>query len=144
MKEKPQQQGSINSSLVCLDTDILVDLLKGEKKAIDLISNLQNEGKPLKTTIINAYELIKGATISVKSEENLAKVKDLLSAIPILNLNLESCEEASKIYKRLKLRGQTIGEFDILIAAITIHNEDAIISRDAHFSLIENLSLQKW
>jgi len=130
--------------MVCLDTDILIDLLKGQKEAIDLINKLQSEGQPLKTTIISAYELIKGSAISIKSEENLAKIKDLLSALPILNLNLESCEEASKIYSKLMSKGQTIGEFDILIAAIVIHNEDTLISRDTHFNLIENLNLQKW
>ncbi|MFH0897143.1 MAG: type II toxin-antitoxin system VapC family toxin [Candidatus Bathyarchaeota archaeon] len=130
--------------MACLDTDILVELLKGERKAVDLINTLQSEDQQLKTTIINAYELIKGAAISSKPEENLAKVKDLLSALQVLTLNLESCEEASKIYRRLKTSGQTIGEFDILIAAITIQNEDALISRDSHFSLIQNLNLQKW
>ena len=144
MKEKLPQRGSIESSLVFLDTDILASLLKGDRNAIDTIVRLQSESQPLKTTVINAYELLKGSAISTKPEENRAKVKDLLSTIPVLTLNYESCEEASKIYSALKSKGQIIGEFDILIAAIAIYNEENLISRDRHFSLIENLNIQEW
>ena len=130
--------------MVCLDTDILVGLLKGDKKATALINEFQISGESLKTTILTAYELLKGATISSKPQENLTIVRDLLSNIVVLTLNYESCEEASKIYTKLKSKGQTIGDFDILIAAIVIYNDETLISRDKHFQLIEILNIQIW
>jgi len=129
---------------VCLDTDILVGLLKGDKKATTIIGKLQSTGEPLKTTIITAYELLKGAMISTKPQENLITVRDLLSNLSILTLSYGSCEEASRIYSKLKTKGQTIGEFDILIAAIVIYNNEILISRDKHFQHIKNLKLQIW
>jgi predicted nucleic acid-binding protein len=121
-----------------------VGLLKGDKKAITTINKLQCAGEPLRTTIITAYELLKGAAISSKPEENLAIIRDLLFSIPILTLSYGSCEEASRIYSKLKRKGQIIGDFDILIAAIVIYNDETLISRDEHFRLIENLNLQMW
>jgi len=59
--------------------------------------------KFLKTTIITAYELLKGAAISSKPQENLKIVKDLLSNIIILTLDYGSCEEASEIYSKLRV-----------------------------------------
>ena len=57
-RERLPQQGSYESSLVCLDTDILVGLLKGEEEAIEVmrarIGNLQSGGHALSTTIVTA------------------------------------------------------------------------------------------
>jgi len=132
----------MGSELVCLDTDIIVGLLKGDKEAVGAIDRLQDEGEYLKTTVINAYELLKGAAISSRPEENQASVRDLLSSVAVLPLNCESCEEASKIYGKLRKAGQIAGEFDILIASIVIFNGEALISRDGHFKLMEDLILQ--
>jgi predicted nucleic acid-binding protein len=104
--------------LVILDTNILVSLLKGSPEATEKISSLEESGDNLCTTIITAYELLKGASISSKPEENLAKVRDSLSNLRVLELSLAACEESSKIYKQLRDRGRLIGEFDVLIAAI--------------------------
>ena len=54
MREKFLLPGSFESSLVCLDTDILVGLLKGEEEAIEVIGNLQSGGHALSTTIVTA------------------------------------------------------------------------------------------
>ena len=62
-----------------------------------------------------------------------------------MTLSYGACEEASRIYVKLRRRrGITIGEFDLLIAAIAIHNDELLISRDKHFKLIEELKLETW
>ena len=144
MREKFLLPGSFESSLVCLDTDILVGLLKSENEAIEVIGKFQSGGLSLSTTIVTAYELLKGSAISARSDENLVKVKDLLSSVRVLTLDLQSCEEGSRIYSELRKKGQTIGEFDILIAAMAISNEETLVSRDSHFRFIENLKVQEW
>jgi len=130
--------------LVCLDTDLLVALLKDDKDAVNRIAQLEAEEKPLKTTAITAYELLKGALLSSRPEENLASVNNLLSVIQVLTLTNDSCLQAAKTYDDLRRKGQLIGEFDILIAAIAISNDEALMSRDSHFRLIEGLNLQVW
>ncbi len=142
MKERPPSHGSPNSDMVCLDTDILVALLRGDTEALKTVEHLQDQKQPLKTTLITAYELLKGAATSSKPEENLQNIKALLSAIPVLPLTLESCEEASEVYAQLRRKGQTISEFDLLIAGIVTYNEETLLTRDQHFQLIENLQLQ--
>jgi len=129
---------------VCLDTDFLVALLKGDRDAIDRIAQLEAEEKPLKSTAITAYELLKGALLSSRPEENLTSVSDLLSVIQVLTLTNDSCLQAAKTYEDLRRKGLLIGEFDILIAAIAISNNEALMSRDSHFRLIEGLNLQAW
>jgi len=130
--------------LVCLDTDILIGLLKGEEKAVSLARGLEGTGAAMKTTMVTAYELLKGVVSSSRPEENMLMVRDLLSSLSILTLSYGSCELASGIYSKLRARGQIIGEFDMLIAAMAMCSGETLISRDKHFQLVENLKIETW
>jgi len=130
--------------LVCLDTDILVSLIKGDPKAVSFIRTLEREGEELKSTVITAYELLKGAVISVKSDANVRLVKDLLSNVTILELDSPSAELASTIYQKLRRKGEMVGEFDILIATISIKREEELISNDKDFLKIEDVKVRFW
>jgi tRNA(fMet)-specific endonuclease VapC len=131
--------------MTILDSDILIAILKGRPEAIQKVTKLEDEGDPISTTIITAYELLKGAYLSHSSEETLSKVTDALSDIQVLDLTYNACEEASKIYRDLKKKGRMVGEFDILIAAIARTNGQTLISRDEHFELImPHQQLAKW
>jgi len=123
--------------LVCLDTDILVSLLKGDPKAVAVIKKLDASGQRLKTSAISAYELTKGAAISSRSKENLRLVGDMLSSIKVLLLNQRSSEVAASIYRDLMKRGKAVGELDILIAGICSHSNESLVSNDRHFLGLE-------
>jgi tRNA(fMet)-specific endonuclease VapC len=127
-----------------LDTDIIVALLKGKKEADKAMQSLQEKGDEVATTIISAYELLKGAYLSSKPKDNLAAVQELLSNIHVLDLTLQACEEASKIYQDLKQEGRLIGEFDVLIAAISRTYDETIITRDEHFGFIRGIKVTEW
>ncbi|MDG6996340.1 MAG: type II toxin-antitoxin system VapC family toxin [Nitrososphaerota archaeon] len=130
--------------MVVLDTDIIVGLLKGNSEAIDEVRRLEENGESLSTTLITAYELMKGAYISSKPDENLARVQDSISTLRVLELSLVACEEAAKIYRQLKEKGVLIGEFDVLIAATAISNDEPLMTRDTHFRSIKGTRIIKW
>jgi predicted nucleic acid-binding protein len=127
-----------------LDTDILVALLKGKRDANEAMQDLQEKGDETATTIISAYELLKGAYLSSKPKDNLAEVQDLLSNIHVLDLTLQACEEASVIYRDLRKTGSLIGEFDVLIAAIARTCDETIMTRDEHFTFIRGIKVTEW
>ncbi len=127
-----------------LDTDILVSLLKGEHDAVERIRTLQGRGDPISTTIINAYELMKGAYISSKAEENLTKVRDVIANLQVLELSFGAAEEASRILKQLRDSGKLVGEFDVLIAGIIKYHDESLVTRDEHFKAIRGIRLVKW
>jgi len=122
--------------MAILDSDILIAILKGRSEAIQKITKLEEDGDSLSTTIITAYELFKGAYLSRKSEETLAKVTDAISELQIFDLTYNACEEASRICRDLEKKGLVVGEFDILIAAIARANDQVLVTRDEHFELI--------
>jgi tRNA(fMet)-specific endonuclease VapC len=127
-----------------LDTDALIALLKGEPDAYEAIRSLEEKDDQMATTIISAYELLRGAHISSNPEKNIAEVQDLLSNIEVLDLTLQACEEASKIYRDLRKKGCLIGEDDVLIAGIAQARAKAIVTRDAHFKLIRGINTVEW
>lgn len=60
--------------MVCLDTDFIVALLRGDKEAEEKSVLLDNRGIRKTTTPINAFELFIGAYLSTKNTENTALV----------------------------------------------------------------------
>jgi predicted nucleic acid-binding protein len=129
----------------CLDTDILVALLKGDPEATAFIEKLEGKGEKIKTSDVSAYELVKGAHISSKPEDNLKIVGGLLSILTVLTLNRNSFEFAARIHRDLRKAGKIIGELDILIAGICHCNDEALVSRDGHFREIGKvLNLMSW
>ena len=127
-----------------LDTDILIALLKGETDANKAMQGLEEKSDRVATTIITAYELLKGAYLSSKPKDNLAEVQKLLSNIEVLDLTLQACEEASKIYRALRKAGYLTGEFDVLIAAIARTYDETIMTRDEHFAFIRGIKVTDW
>jgi tRNA(fMet)-specific endonuclease VapC len=131
--------------MACLDTDILVALLKGDPEATAFIEKLEGEGEKLKTSAISAYELMKGALISSKPEENLKTVGGMLSSLTVLTLNRNSPEFAARIHRDLRKAGKFIGELDVLIAGICHYDEEVLVSRDGHFREIgKALNVMSW
>jgi predicted nucleic acid-binding protein len=122
----------------------MVALLKGSPEAVEKLREIANDGSPVVTTIITVYELLKGASLSSKREENLIDVKEAISNIQVLNLTPEACAEASNIFTELKKSGKIIGEFDILIAAIAKTNGECILTRDRHFNAVKGIDLIQW
>ena len=127
-----------------LDTDVLIALLNGEKDANQAMQSLEEKGERIATTIISAYELLKGTYISARPERNLTKAQDLLSNLEILDLTLQACQEASVIYREMRRAGCLIGEFDMLIAAIARTCNETIMTRDEHFSKIQSTKVAGW
>ena len=127
-----------------LDTDILVALLKADPEATKAIEKLQHAKEQIATTVLTAYELLRGAQVSLNQQQNLAAVKELLSNIEVLDLTIQSCNEAAKIYENLRKKGKTIGEIDNLIAAIAKSNSEKVMTRNKHFSFIQELHTAKW
>jgi len=130
--------------MACLDTDIMVALLRGEEKAINKIAALEFI-EPLSTTPLNATELFKGAYRSKFSQENVIQVQNLLSNLKILDYDLESARQSAQIIEKMRKKGKTVGDMDSIIAGIAIANNESLVTRNVkHFKRIPGLKVIKW
>ncbi len=130
--------------MVCLDTDLLVGLLRGDEKAAEVVKRLEAERRTPAATAITAYELFKGALISSNPGRNLENVKRLMEGVRVLPLTNESCRNGAQVYADLRARGKLSGEFDVLIAGIVAENDETLVSNDEHFSAMKSIRVQRW
>jgi len=127
--------------MLVLDTTILIDALHRKDAALRKIVELEETEETLCTTQINALELYKGAYLPTKSNVYIQKVKKLLDAFVVLPSNDDTYEWFAALSAKLRSRGESINDFDELIAAITMINGAAIVSNDSHFRRIPGLEV---
>ena len=137
-------QESLGFSLTVIDTNVMIPFLNGSPEAVNKVHEVSKTNDQVVITIITAYELLKGARLSSKPEENLKEVKEAIANMQILDLSPEACEEAASIFCELKKSGKMISEFDILIAAIAKTNGEGILTKDQHFNFIKEINLIQW
>ena len=131
--------------MVLLDTDILIGLLRNNKEAVRVISNLLTKHIILFTTSINTAELYFGAHLSEKSQENLEAVEKLTKTINIIPFELNHSKIYGEIRSDLQKKGEIINELDIFIATIAIEKDLPIITRNTkHFDRITKLKVDTW
>ena len=78
------------------DTDVLIDYLAGKGEA-GRVERLLQRGA-LRTTVISRFELLSGA----KSPKQLARLLQLLEAVPSLGLDDAAADAASEIRRSLE------------------------------------------
>jgi tRNA(fMet)-specific endonuclease VapC len=118
------------------DTDVLIDYLAGQGEA-DAVERLLRRGA-LMTTVVTRFELLSGA----KSPKQLARLVQLLKAVPSLVLDDSAANAASEIRRSLDQSGNSIGMADSLIAGIVMSNGGSLLTRNRrHFERIPGLAL---
>jgi len=128
----------------CLDTDLLVAILRMNPNAEETIRELDEEGRNA-TTAINAFELYYGANKSKNKKTNLEGTKKLLSRLDILPLNEDSAEKAGEYFADLESRGLPVEFRDTLVAAISNQNNLTLVTRnEKHYSRISEITIESW
>lgn len=126
--------------VVVLDTTFLVDVLK-KKAPVDLVKGV-NTGAYI--TSISAMELMFGALKSQNKAQEETTMS-LLNSFSVLDFDLDSSIEASRIKHILSKSGSMIETEDIMIAAIAKANNQAVVTRNGrHFSRIDGLKVMEY
>ena len=130
---------------VCLDTSVLVALIRKDEAAMSSLSSAAEEGNALSTTVISLCELYAGARGSKDPRKELERVRELLSHLEILELD----EAASRRYGELandpRIRREPVGDFDLIISSIALEHQEKLITRNTkHFSRVSGLVVEEW
>ena len=135
--------------MVCLDTSFLIDVIKGNEKVKELERELDENNEDINIASPSIMELIKG----IKLKENLPyiketekeKIKDILSNFNILELDKNSAILAGEIEAELINNGLMIDIEDIMIGAISINNDEVLLTRNVkHFEKINGLKIESY
>lgn len=126
---------------IVFDTYFLIDAMRGNKDALAKLDELEREDELLCTTSLNVLELFRGAYLSSKRDEKITKVRRILEQLLVLPIIEETYDVYGAIFSTLIAGGQQIGDFDEIIAAITISHNGVIVTRDHHFDRLPMLDV---
>lgn len=128
----------------CLDTDLLIAILRGKEEAHNKVTEIDQEAKGA-TTAINAFEIFFGAYRSTRKIENAKEASKLLDKLEVIPLDLASSRRAGEISAKLTTKGETIDYRDAIIAGIAIENDLVLVTRnESHFNRIKELKMEIW
>ncbi len=122
------------------DTSFLIDMMRRAPVALRIYGEYELQGTALSTTAITAMELYKGAYIS-GNRDNLHKVRTILELFNLLPVDETIYEAFGRVSAGLCIDGNPIGDFDEVIAAMTLCHDGEIITRDRHFEKIPELKI---
>ena len=131
----------------CLDSTILVDVLRDLPSAKAKVRNLEEE-EPLRATEIGSFELYLGLQRLGESRRTTeeSRIKDLLDQMTLLPFERRSAVRAAEIAGAIRRRGQTISLADLFTAAIALgYGCDTIVTRDiADFRRVPGLRVETY
>lgn len=123
-----------------LDSDIIIDFLKNDKKVVEKILKIK-ETEELKTTSINTFEILKGFFALNKKED---KIKEFINNLNVLDFDFKASEISAEIFDELRKKGEIIDALDLFISSIAIANDEKLFTRNTqHFKRISKLNLEE-
>ncbi|MGH2561457.1 MAG: type II toxin-antitoxin system VapC family toxin [Thermomicrobiales bacterium] len=123
-----------------IDTDWLVDFLKGRPAAVRLLGRLAPDG--LAISLVTFGEIYEGIRYGQDRAADEMALAAALEWIPIHGLDVEIMRRFAEIRGDLRNRRQLIGDFDTLIAATALHHDLTIVSRNRdHYKRVPSLRL---
>lgn len=123
----------------CLDTSVVIDFLKGEKRAAEAVQSAAEHGEAISVASITAHEILFG-TIFYRPDE-LRGIESFFNSINVLNFDLECAKISGNIRAVAMRKGKTLGIFDALIAATAIANGEMLITKDRAFQEINRMDI---
>lgn len=123
-----------------LDTNIVIALFANEDAVQASLTNATEVFIPA----IVLGELYYGAYKSTRITANIAKVNEFAVSNIILACDSGTAQEYGQTKNELRSKGRPIPENDIWIAALAKQYSLTLVTRDAHFGGIDNLTIVTW
>lgn len=131
--------------MYCFDTDILIELFRGNEQLRAKFEKVDSSGAEIAITAINLCELYKGAFLSKNTEQELTKIAALLGRVSILGLGADACRIFGRTYSKLRAQGKLVSEADLLIASAVMARNFVLITRNRKdFENIPGLKFVVW
>ena len=131
------------------DTSYLIDLINGERGAIELAEELDATGEEVGLSVVAVEEYVRGIYYlylnSDTLKEKLKAAKRDVSAFEILPITYEVALKAAEIDAMLTIKGEMLSLADGLMAATAIANNLILITRNVkHFKRIPNIRVRRY
>lgn len=120
-----------------VDTDWMVDFLKGRRNAPDVLASLPERSAAI--SIITFAELYEGLLEPAGSSP--AESFEFLETIDVLGVDMPIARTFAQLRADLRQKGKLIPDLDLFIAATALRHNMTLLTRDKHFDRIPGLKL---
>lgn len=124
---------------IALDTNQAIAVLNNRGDTAQWLQSFTDIALP----VIVIGELRFGALNSGKSKQNLERIERLVSRCRALDVTMATAEVYARLRAGLKAKGRPIPENDIWIAALCVEHAIPLATSDAHFDVVEELTVVK-
>jgi tRNA(fMet)-specific endonuclease VapC len=114
---------------VTLDTNVLIDLLRGDAATLTLLDRLESEGLLPTLTTVAVFEALSGVGFT-KSRSDRVRLELMLRQIPLEPFDLDSAPRAGELRSELLRGGRSPGAPDVMIAGQALASGHALVTRD--------------
>ena len=128
---------------VVLDTSFLIELRRGNKKAVNALEKRKTECEDVIVSSLTVYELLAGANYVWKKHgdaREMMVVEDMLKYLTMVPVDLDAVRKASNVKAELMLRGVSVPDLDVLIACSAENAE--ILTFDKDFTPLKDLGFE--
>lgn len=127
-----------------IDTDILSEFLRGNKKVIAKLDEYLNEFNFISIPIITYYEILNGLLYK-DAKKQMERFEEFVSLNKVAPLTIRTVKISAKIQAELRKKGTKIGHTDTLIAGIAKASGFQLITNNtSHFKRIKGLDIANW
>ncbi len=128
--------------MILLDTDVCVELLRGNTRVLDHRRRVRDE---VAISFMTVGELYYGVAKSSRPEHNRNLVECFLVTVGCLQSDVTVMERFGIVKADLVARGEVLPDADILIAAAALTHCDLLVSgNENHYSRIPGLRTANW
>ena len=129
---------------ILIDTSVLIAIERGEVDFGAVTSDL-NEGVGMSS--VTAHELLRGLArlpAGVRRARSERWLESLLSAVPIIEYDLEVARVHAALWAEMSASGRALGAHDQMIAATAISLGYDLATRGRAFHAVPDLALRRW
>ena len=130
--------------IYALDTNIVVDYLNGNTAVMTQFHHVAKNKTSINIPSVVDYEVVRGFyhTPSQRKETTYRKLRE---NCPVIEVNTGIWNCAASIWAKLRKQGRTVGDADIIIAALCIVNGYILVTHNKkHFTGIDGLLVEDW
>lgn len=127
------------------DTSFIIDILRDDTAALDVLELIERERRPEKVASITVLELYEGVQCTATSDAKRQKVLSVLDSKPTVVANHQIMKRAGEISGQLITDGQQIDREDCIIAATALNEDEPVVTRnESHFNRIPDLAVETY
>lgn len=112
-----------------LDSSALIDVLRGDAKALRATDELERGGQILVLSTVAAFEVLSGVEYTRSRLERM-RLETLLSRYRIEPFDQASAQRAAELRAELQREGRSPGAPDVMIAGQALAGSHTLVTRD--------------